>query len=258
MEKLHIIKIGGNIIDNTSALSDFLSDFHRLAGHKVLVHGGGKIATQLAKDMGLEATMVEGRRITDEAMLKVVTMVYAGLTNKQIVAQLQGLGTDAIGLSGADANSISVVKRPVKKVDFGFVGDITESSVNAKRLSELLALSLCPVFCAITHDGHGQLFNTNADTIASALAIGLSPYFETVLTYCFEKKGVLMDVKDDHSFIHQLDRKNYPLLKDKGIIADGMIPKLDNAFDALDRGVAKIIIKHAFDLLDENMGTVIS
>ncbi|WP_028295978.1 acetylglutamate kinase [Olivibacter sitiensis] len=257
MEKLNIIKIGGNIIDNPDALKKFLSNFHQLAGYKILVHGGGKIATQMAQDMGIEAIMVEGRRVTDEAMLKLVVMVYAGLTNKEIVAQLQGLGTDAIGMSGADANSISAIKRPIKKVDFGFVGDITDKSVNGKRITDLLSLGFCPVFCAITHDGKGQLFNTNADTIASALAVGLSSYFETVLTYCFEKKGVLMDIKDNNSFISEVNKENYPILKAKGIIADGMIPKLDNAFDALGNGVARIIIKHADDILDENVGTII-
>lgn len=257
MAKLSIIKIGGNILDHAESLSRFLKHFAKVDGLKILVHGGGKLATQLAERMGIEAKMVAGRRITDDEMLRIVTMVYAGLANKNIVAALQSFNCDAIGLSGADANMIQAVKRPVKEIDYGFAGDIMPHSVNTERLSNFLNMGLTPVFSAITHDAAGQLLNTNADTIASALATALSPIYETDLVYCFERKGVLQDVTDQTSVIAHINHVNYTQLKENGIIADGMIPKLDNAFDAINKGVKRVLIKHADDILLEDSGTSI-
>ncbi|SEN81911.1 N-acetylglutamate kinase [bacterium A37T11] len=245
---LYIIKIGGNIIDSPAALGRFVADFSLLPGDKILVHGGGKIATQVASDLGIAAKLVDGRRITDEAMLRVVTMVYAGLASKDIVARLQALGVDAIGLSGADANSIRTVKRPVKDIDYGFVGDIEEDSVNVQAIETLLKAGFTPVFSAITHDGNGQLLNTNADTIASALSIALSKSYETSLVYCFEKKGVLRDVNDENSVVREIREDDVDQLIEKGIVAGGMIPKLHNAFQAINSGVKDVYIGHADEL----------
>src|SRR6201996_681376 len=189
--ELYIIKIGGNVIDKSDNLHRFLKDFTALKGNKILVHGGGKVATQLSETLGIEAKMVDGRRITDIETLRVVTMVYGGLINKNVVAQLQRYGTNAIGLTGADGNFIRTKKRPVKTIDYGFVGDIDETSIDNQNIKRLMDGGFTPVFCAITHDGDGQLLNTNADTIASALAVGLSNLYHTTLIYCFEKKGVL-------------------------------------------------------------------
>lgn len=258
MEKLNIIKIGGNIVEDENTLIRFLDTFAKLSGKKILVHGGGKIASLLANKLGIEAKMVAGRRITDEETLKVVTMVYAGLANKTIVSLLQAVGCNAIGLSGADANTIKTIKRPVREIDYGFAGDMLPSSINAEQIKGLIEIGLYPVFCAITHNGSGQLLNTNADTIASALAVGLAPYYKTSLIYCFEKKGVLRDVNDDSSVIQHINHLNYIDLKRSGVIADGMIPKLDNAFDALSAGVSQVIIKHADDLQNAYAGTIIN
>lgn len=257
MEQLSIVKIGGNIIEDETALKKFAHAFAKLEGKKILVHGGGKIASKLANDLGIEAKMVNGRRITDAETLKIVTMVYAGLANKNIVALLQANYCDAIGLSGADGNTICTTKRPVKEIDYGFAGDITPSSIHTKRIQSLLEINLCPVFSAITHNGEGLLLNTNADTIASALAVGMASHYTVSLIYCFEKMGVLRDVVDDNSVIPEIDYANYVKLKEQGIIADGMIPKLDNAFDAISNGVKKVIIKHADDLINEQAGTTI-
>lgn len=258
MEKLSIIKIGGNIVENEKSLKQFLNDFASLPGKKILVHGGGKIASQIATDLGIEAQMINGRRITDTETLKVVTMVYAGLANKTVVALLQAKACDAIGFSGADANVIKTVKRPVKTIDYGFAGDMTANSIHAERIRDFLHIGLCPVFCAITHDGEGQLLNTNADTIASALATGLAALYDTSLIYCFEKKGVLKDINNDASVIPHITAANYSQLKENGTISDGMIPKLDNAFDALSKGVKQVIIKHADDVLNAYAGTIVS
>ncbi len=250
--KLFIIKIGGNVIDNSEKLHEFLKDFVSLPGYKILVHGGGKMATQLADDMGIEAKMVEGRRITDIETLRIVTMVYAGLINKNIVAQLQFRNCNAIGLTGADANTIRASKRPVKDIDYGFVGDINDTSVSAEAIKNLLEDGLIPVFSAITHDGQGQLLNTNADTIASALAIGLSGLYETSLVYCFEKKGVLKDVEDDLSVIREIQSGEFDSLKEQGVVAGGMIPKLHNAFEAIKSGVKDVYIGKADELSELN------
>jgi len=248
MKTLNIIKIGGNVIDNSENLYHFLKDFTALDGYKILVHGGGKVATQLAETLGIETKLVDGRRITDIETLRVVTMVYGGLINKNIVAQLQCFGNNAIGLTGADGNFIRATKRPVETIDYGFVGDINEKSVDGKGIGKLMEAGFTPVFSAITHDGEGQLLNTNADTIASALAVALSGLFETTLIYCFEKKGVLMDINDDDSIIRDMDPVRYEELKKKQIIHSGMLPKLDNAFTAIACGVKAVVIGRSDDL----------
>lgn len=258
MEKLTLVKIGGNIIDNEEALTDFLNLFHQIPGKKILVHGGGKIATELSKKIGLNPEMVKGRRITDAEMLKVVTMVYAGLTNKTIVAKLQGLNDNAIGLTGADGNVIVAEKRPVFEVDYGFVGDIFEENINTEFLCDLLDKKFLPVFSAITHDGQGQLFNTNADTIASTIAIALASFYQVDLIYSFEKKGVLKDINDENSVIHSINELNFNNFVEQKIIADGMIPKITNALQAVNKGVSQVIIKNANDLLNPLAGTIVS
>ncbi|WP_461452728.1 acetylglutamate kinase [Mucilaginibacter sp.] len=242
---LHIIKIGGNVIDNSENLHKFLKDFTALDGFKILVHGGGKVATQLSETLGIEAKMVDGRRITDIETLRIVTMVYGGLINKNIVAQLQKFGNNAIGLTGADGNFIRTKKRPVKTIDYGFVGDIDDKSVDAEGIKRLMEAGFTPVFCAVTHDGDGQLLNTNADTIASALAVSLAKLFDTTLIYCFEKQGVLKDINDETSLIKEIDPVYYEELKQQKIIHSGMLPKLDNAFTAINCGVSSVIIGHA-------------
>ena len=247
-QQLHIIKIGGNVIDNSESLYHFLKDFTALDGYKILVHGGGKVATQLSETLGIEPKLVDGRRITDIETLRVVTMVYGGLINKNIVAQLQLFGTNAIGLTGADGNFIRTKKRPVKTIDYGFVGDIDEKSIDPESIGRLMDAGFTPVFCAITHDGEGQLLNTNADTIASALAVALSKIYETTLIYCFEKKGVLQDINDEESLIREIDPVRYEELKKQQIIHSGMLPKLDNAFTAINCGVKAVIIGHSDDL----------
>lgn len=239
-KKLSVLKIGGSLIEEEKVLDEFLSNFAKLDGLKILVHGGGKLATQLATQLGIETKMKDGRRITDAETVKVITMVYGGLVNKTIVAKLQAHNCNALGLSGADLNSIQSVKRPVEDIDYGFVGDVEK--VNSRMLSLLLNNAVSPVFCAITHDKNGQLLNTNADTIASEIAIALSRDFETDLYYCFEKQGVLMDVNDENSVIEHIDSKKYRQLKEDKIIADGMLPKLHNCFNALDRNVSKVCI----------------
>lgn len=247
-QKLSIVKIGGNVIENKTELTKFLRLFSDLEGLKILVHGGGKMATKLAGKLGIESKIVGGRRITDAKSLEVITMVYAGLTNKNIVAQLQANYCNAIGLSGADGNTIQAHKRPVGEIDYGFAGDI--DGVNTKTISNLLSNNLTPVFCAISHDGKGQLLNTNADTIASELAIGLSDIFDTTLYYCFEKKGVLMNISDENSVVEHIDSKKYNQLLSDGIIADGMLPKLENCFHALHRNVKKVCLGDMY-MLDE-------
>ncbi len=248
LSDLNIIKIGGNVIDDPAKLETFLEKFAALPGKKILVHGGGKIATRVASDLGLEAKMVDGRRITDAEMLKVVTMVYAGLTNKSVVANLQKYGCDAIGLSGADGNAIKAVKRPIREIDYGFAGDILADSVNGHAIRRFLESGFTPVFSAITHNGSGQLLNTNADTIASALAVGLASSYNVSLLYCFEKDGVLLDVNDNTSVIEVIKKADFTSLKEKHIVHEGMIPKLQNAFDAISKGVRSVFIGNADNL----------
>ena len=239
-QKLAIVKIGGNVIENKIELDQFLLNFSKLEGPKILVHGGGKLATKLATKLGIESKMTSGRRITDSKSLEVITMVYGGLTNKNMVAKLQALGTNAIGLSGADGNAIKAHKRPVKEIDFGFVGDI--DGINSELIDTLVGANLTPVFCAISHDGKGQLLNTNADTIASELAIGMSPKYDTTLYYCFEKKGVLLNVEDQESVIKHIDTNSYNDLLEQNVIAGGMLPKMENCFHALQQSVSKVCI----------------
>lgn len=248
MNKLYVIKIGGNVIDNSENLHHFLSDFAALDGYKILVHGGGKLATDLSHTLGIEPKLVDGRRITDIETLRVVTMVYAGLINKNIVAQLQRYGCNGIGLTGADANLIKAVKRPVKEIDYGFVGDLSETSVDSEKLKALLGDGLVPVFSAITHDGEGQLLNTNADTIAAAIALALSSLYSVSLVYCFEKKGVLRDVNDDASLIRSVSSSEFETLKAENVIAGGMLPKLQNAFQAIGNGVNEVYIGKSDEL----------
>ena len=253
MKQLTIIKIGGNVIDNSHKLHEFLLDFTALPGDKILVHGGGKIATELGVSLGIEPKMVEGRRITDIETLRIVTMVYAGLINKNMVAQLQAKGCNAIGLTGADGNVIHAVKRPVGIVDYGFVGDLDETSVSVTTLNSLLNSNLVPVLCAITHDGDTQLLNTNADTIASAVAVAMSAHYETRLIYCFEKKGVLRNVEDESSLVTEIRSSEFESLKEEGVVSGGMIPKLHNAFEAIKKGVSAVYIGKADELSQINL-----
>ena len=262
---VYIIKIGGNIIDDEKQLSSFLNDFASISEQKILIHGGGKIATEMSKDLGIETKMVDGRRITDADTLKVVQMVYGGLINKNIVAHLQQRNCNAIGLTGADANIILAAKRAVLspaggvegEVDYGFVGDITK--VNSENFFALLNSGLSPVIAPLTHDGKGQILNTNADTMASAIAVAMAKTAEAHLIYCFEKSGVLKNVNDDNSVIEKMNASDYAKYKKGGMISKGMIPKLDNAFDAIKQGLRSVVIGHAKDLRKiiqkENAGT---
>ncbi len=250
METLKVVKIGGNIIDDAKALANFLKEFAKVSGPKILVHGGGKLATKLANQMGVEVKMTNGRRITDAATLDIITMVYAGKINKNIIAKLQSESCNAVGFSGADGNSIVSEKRPVKDIDFGFVGDVKK--VNTEVLEVLLENNILPVFCAISHDKKGLLLNTNADTIASEIAIGFSGIYKTELYYCFEKNGVLESIEDDNSVIENINTKTYQELIEKGIIADGMLPKLNNCFHAITNKVAKVCIGKPSMLFSKN------
>jgi acetylglutamate kinase len=247
---LAVLKIGGNIIDNPIELTKFLSDFSEVDGYKILVHGGGKLATKMAESIGLTPQLIDGRRITDAPMLDVAVMTYAGAINKNIVAQLQALNCNAIGFTGADGNLILSEKRNHPTINFGFVGDV--KNVNSELLQALLSIGISPVFCAITHDNKGQLLNTNADTIASEIAISLSAIFEVSLLYCFEKQGVLADSEDENSVILQINEQNYKELLEKKAIHSGMIPKMDNCFYALNKGVEKVIIGSPNLLSKEN------
>lgn len=240
MAKLKLVKIGGNVIENREALADFLADFAALQGPKILVHGGGKEATQLAEKLGIPVQLIDGRRVTDAQNLELITMLYAGKLNKTIVAKLQALGCNSLGLSGADGNSIRAQKRPTDPIDFGYVGDLTQ--VNDSFFKILLDQGISPVCCALSHDGKGQLLNTNADTIAATLAASLSAHFEVSLHYCFEKNGVLLDLDDEHSVIQTLNKSSYKQLKAEGVLHTGMLPKLENCFAALDAGVAQVLI----------------
>ena len=240
MQQLTILKIGGKLLDDDTRLNEALADFTKIEGTKILVHGGGKKSSELSRQLGIEPKMAEGRRITDAATLEVVTMVYAGLLNKTLVSRLQALGCNAIGLSGADGNAILAKKRPVKTIDYGFVGDV--EMVNKRLVINFLEKNLTPVFCAVTHDGQGQLLNTNADTIATSLAVALAQDYQVTLKFCFEKNGVLLDPADENSVIPNLDAATFARYQTAGIISEGMIPKLDNAFAAVQAGVAAIII----------------
>ncbi|HIX75657.1 MAG TPA: acetylglutamate kinase [Candidatus Parabacteroides intestinipullorum] len=255
MEKLVLIKVGGKIVEEENTLRQLLKDFAAIEGHKVLVHGGGRSATKLAAELGVETKMVNGRRITDADMLRIVTMVYGGLVNKNIVAKLQALGVNALGLTGADMNLIRSEKRPVKEVDYGYVGDVKE--VNVELLAGLIKQGIVPILAPLTHDKEGHLLNTNADTIAGEAAKALAKYFEVTLMFCFEKKGVLMDENDDESVIPEIDREAFKKYVDEGIIQGGMIPKLENAFQAIDAGVKRVVITQASEI-NNGTGTIVS
>jgi len=250
---LNIIKIGGNVIDNEIALDRFLKSYSEITDNKALIHGGGKIATKIAVKLDVETQMVDGRRITDKPMLEVVTMVYGGLVNKQIVAKLQALGCNSIGLTGADGAVILAKKRPVKTIDYGFVGDVER--VDNAFIANLINFGLSPVFAPLTFDIEGNMLNTNADTQASSVAVAMANDYAVNLIYCFEKKGVLSDPEDDDSVIAKLNPAQYADYKEAGVINKGMIPKLDNAFAALEKGVSKVIICHADELKNAVSGT---
>ncbi len=255
-DRIKVVKIGGNVVDDPDALSKFISDFSRLAGPKIIVHGGGKEATRLSAALGIETVMVEGRRVTDAETLSVVTMVYAGLINKRVVAMLQAAGIDALGLSGADANVITAVRRRNTSVDYGYVGDIDPLDVNESVFSMLFRQGITPVVCAIMHDGDGQLLNCNADSVAAAVAMAVSRISSVDLIYCFEKPGVLADAGDDSSLIRQIDAETYDSLRAEGVVSKGMIPKIDNAMAALRGGVSEVYIKSAANLLSP-VGTLV-
>ena len=261
MDKLFVIKIGGNVIDNETALRQFLLSFASADSRKILIHGGGKIATKIGDQLGIESKYNNGRRITDEATIDLVTMVYGGLVNKKIVVQLQSLSCNAIGLTGADANIIPATKRPVKDIDYGFAGDVKANDINATILNVLLQQNITPIIAPLTHDGKGQILNTNADTIASSLAVALSKLYDVRLIYCFEKKGILTDVGDDNSVINFITKEKYSQLLEEKKLFDGILPKIDNAFAAIDNGVKEVLIGHADDLLQnltaDTKGTLI-
>lgn len=246
MEKLTLVKVGGKIVEEEETLRALLHDFSQIEGFKVLVHGGGRSATRLAAQLGIESKMVAGRRITDAETLKVVTMVYGGLVNKTIVAGLQAQGVNALGLTGADMNLMRSDKRPVAEVDYGFVGDVKE--VNADLLASLIHQGIVPVLAPLTHDKQGHLLNTNADTIAGEAAKALARHFDVTLMFCFEKKGVLRDENDDESVIPEIDRVAFRQLVAEGIVQGGMIPKLENAYQAIDAGVNEVIITQASEI----------
>ncbi len=260
-EKLIIIKIGGNVLDHPANLEQFLLRFSKVSGKKLLVHGGGKIATRIGEKLGIEAKYTEGRRITDDETLDLVTMVYGGLVNKQVVCALQALGCNAIGLTGADANLIPANKRPVITIDYGWAGDIEPGSIRADTLHTFLQSGLTPVMAPLTHDAKGHMLNTNADTIAASLALALSPFYRIHLMYSFEKKGVLQSVEDENSVVTRIDRPTFEAMKANGSLHSGMLPKIENALLAIEKGVERVIIGHADDLLEnlteEVLGTII-
>ena len=261
MEKLFVIKIGGNVVDDSVSLESFLKKFTAIEGNKILVHGGGKIATAIGKQLGIEPNYINGRRITDAATIDLVTMVYGGLINKKLVASLQSMQCNAIGLTGADANIIPSSKRPVAEIDYGFVGDIKNDEVGVSSLKVFLNNGLVPVVAPLTHDLNGQLLNTNADTIASTLAVALSKLYDVRLIYCFEKKGVLENVVDETSVITLINKEKYQQLLDDMKLADGILPKIENAFAAIKSGVNEVLIGDANDLLqnitENTIGTLI-
>jgi len=255
MEKLSVIKVGGAVVEDPSALENLLDAFASVEGYKILVHGGGREATRVSGLLGIESLMVDGRRVTDAATLEVVTMVYAGKVNKMIVAGLQKRHVKAIGLTGADMDCITSIKRPAGKVDYGFVGDIKK--VDEEFLSSILKMDAVPVMVPITSDGCGQLLNTNADSVASAVASAMAGMFEVSLVMCFEKKGVLSDPDDEESVIPLIDRKIYEKMVREGSVSGGMLPKLDNAFEALGKGVSRVIVTSSQMIGQKDAGTTI-
>ncbi|SFP72430.1 acetylglutamate kinase [Parafilimonas terrae] len=262
MNKLFVIKVGGNIIDDEAKLKVFLTSVASVKSHKIVVHGGGKIATEIGNKLNIESKYINGRRITDDDTIDLVTMVYGGLINKKIVAQLQSLNCNAIGLTGADANIIPAKKRAVKDVDFGWVGDIDNSKVKSENLKALLESNFTPILAPLTHDEQGHILNTNADTIASSIAVALSTYYDVRLIYCFEKKGVLENVEDDNSVINLINKEKYRQLLEEQKLFAGILPKIDNAFAAIDAGVHEVLIGDANDLIqnttNNTIGTLIT
>ena len=254
LNKLTIIKVGGKIVEEEDSLKQLLHDFSKIDGFKILVHGGGRSATKIAERLGIESKMVDGRRITDSETLQVVTMVYGGLVNKNIVAGLQSLGVNALGLTGADMDIIRSDKRPVKDIDYGFVGDVKK--VKADVLKLLIDQNIVPIIAPLSHDGQGNMLNTNADTMAAETAQAMSRYYDVSLVYCFEKKGVLMNEHDDDSVIPQLDKTGYQKYVQEGIIQGGMLPKLENAFKSIEKGVSEVVITKASEI-GKGKGTVI-
>lgn len=248
MNKLYIIKIGGNIIDDEKKLPNFLKEFSGIAGKKILVHGGGKIATLIGNKIGIESKYVDGRRITDSETIDLVTMVYGGLVNKKIVAKLQSLGCNAIGITGADANLIPAKKRPVKTIDYGWVGDLNDEEIDLSTWNLLLENHLTPIVAPLTHDRQGHILNTNADTIASVVATALAKLYDVSLVFSFEKNGVLMDINDENSVINKLTYGEYVSLKNSEKLFAGILPKIDNAFDAISKGIKEVIIGNANEL----------
>ncbi len=260
-EKLFVIKIGGNVIDDADQLNSFLTAFSNVSDKKILVHGGGKIATSIGNQLNIQSNYIDGRRITDDNTIDLVTMVYGGLVNKKIVAQLQAKHCNALGVTGADANLLPAKKRPVKEIDYGWVGDLRDEDIDAKNWKLFLENGLTPVVAALTHDGNGHVLNTNADTIASVIAVNLSSYYDVKLVFCFEKNGVLLDVEDENSVIHKINKENYLTLKKSNKLFAGILPKIDNAFDAINKGVNEVIIgnsSHLSSLIKGTGGTKIS
>lgn len=257
METLFVIKIGGNVIDNDDALQSFLQDFASVKGKKILIHGGGKIATRIGEKLGIASTYINGRRITDDDTIDIVTMVYGGLVNRKIVALLQSYECNAIGLTGADMNLVPATKRPVKDIDYGWVGDVNSSSIGDTAFALLLQHNIVPVLTPLTHDGKGHMLNTNADTIASCIAVALSQAYDVRLIYCFEKKGVLEHVEDENSVINLITKEKYRQLLAEDKLFAGILPKIDNAFAAIDAGVKEVLIGDAKDLLQNTTGTTI-
>lgn len=256
MEKLTVVKVGGAVVEDEEQLARLLNDFAAIEGNKVLIHGGGRRATKVAASLGIESKMVNGRRITDRDMLEVVTMVYGGLVNKNVVARLQANGVNALGLTGADMDVLRSRKRPIKDgIDFGFVGDVERA--DGKALQTLIGAGIVPVMAPLTHDGKGNILNTNADTIAGETAKALAPFYDVTLIYSFEKKGVLANPDDDDSVIPMITPADFERYKADGTVAGGMIPKLENAFAAIDAGVGRVIITLA-SAIDGKHGTVIS
>lgn len=256
MQPITVVKIGGNVIDNEAALERFLKRFASIEGPKMLIHGGGKLATRMATELKLEVKMIDGRRVTDRPTLDVVTMVYAGLVNKQIVARLQAAGCNAIGMSGADGNIVRAHRRPATPIDYGYVGDI--DSVDSSLLGHLLEAGLVPIFSAIMHDGEGSLLNCNADSVAQAIALGAAALAPTDLIFCFEKRGVLRDADNDNSVIDRITPEIYAKLREEGVVSGGMIPKIENALKAVAAGVKSVLIKCAEELLEESGTTIVN
>lgn len=259
-ERLYVIKIGGNVIDDSNQLHSFLNEFSNIEAKKILVHGGGKIATRIGEKLGIQSNYIDGRRITDDETIDLVTMVYGGLVNKKIVAKLQSVDCNAIGISGADANLLPAKKRPVKEIDFGWVGDIETDKIKTETWHILLESNLTPVVAPLTHDNKGHILNTNADTIASAIAVNLSLYYTVTLIYCFEKNGVLLDVNDELSVVKDLNEKKYQQLKETKSLFAGILPKIDNAFEAINKGVQEVVIGNSaqlFRLINNESGTKI-